>query len=673
MRFRTTFSALAFVGLIASATAQSINLTSFPTRSVADGRSQVTLTAEVRDSNGRIVPDGTQIIFSTNLGTFRESTARTQGGIARAVLIAGGVAGIARITVKALSGNAAPTTYEYEFVANRDLLNSAQEFVEMVAPGQMQYSADSRYLSASGTDKPVFVRYRDITIEAQDVQLDTGSYVLRARKAHLKFGKINQTFDELHMRLSQRMGYGTAPVPTFSFDTVVWNGHGFTPLEQNTDGTYSPAKPRERFGIVQIRAGLVEPVVDNVDRSVFNFQDLSDTTSSIRAKKAIVFARRGIQFQKAEVYVGETRVMQMPLYELNPQAQSSPLVTDQLVSVRDSRLAVNYPHYLSLKPGQTSLLRLRTGDTYGRSTVASGGVFLDYELNWNKGDQMDGGLTFSGIGRNDWTIGVRNFWQFDSRTNAYVQLQSPFAQSIFGNFGVTRQFDGFTASLSGNAARQLRGLSYTSTDLSLNLRKDPTKVGKLPLRLDYGITAFNSTNSLVGSANRSYGLFTQLSTLPLALDRQTTFTGSAQVQALDGTKAYRGMAYFANATLARQFSNSFTVVGSYDFVKDRYEDRALGSHRAGLNGFYEAGRFNSSFQFNKSLDVDRISLYGDLSYRMGGPWRLGYSYTLDKVLGETYMDASYTLGYRVGWREVGLVYSRQTGRLGFQILGATVY
>ena len=191
--------------------------------------------------------------------------------------------------------------------------------------------------------------------------------------------------------------------------------------------------------------------------------------------------------------------------------------------------------------------------------------------------------------------------------------------------------------------------------------------------LDYGFTAFNSTNSLVDRPNRSYGIFTQLSTLPLSLDSRTTFTGSAQVQALAGSENSRGMAYFANTTIARQFSNSFSVVGSYDFVKDRFEDRALGSHRTGLTGYYDAGRFSGSFQASKSLDVDRVSLYSDLSYRMGGPWRLGYSYTLDKVLGETYMDASYIIGYRVGWREVGLVYSRQTGRIGFQILGATVY
>ena len=48
-----------------------INLEVYPPVTVADGRSTLTVTASVRDSSGNLVPDGTQVVFDTTLGTFR--------------------------------------------------------------------------------------------------------------------------------------------------------------------------------------------------------------------------------------------------------------------------------------------------------------------------------------------------------------------------------------------------------------------------------------------------------------------------------------------------------------------------------------------------------------------------------------------------------------------------
>ena len=49
-----------------------------------DGRDATELMAEVRDSSGRPVPDGTQVIFHTNLGAFAENpTVQTRAGTAR--------------------------------------------------------------------------------------------------------------------------------------------------------------------------------------------------------------------------------------------------------------------------------------------------------------------------------------------------------------------------------------------------------------------------------------------------------------------------------------------------------------------------------------------------------------------------------------------------------------
>src|SRR5262249_1438622 len=147
-------------------------------------------------------------------------------------------------------------------------------------------------------------------------------------------------------------------------------------------------------------------------------------------------------FQKAELLVDGEKTLKFPLFEYNLNG-GTPIITDQIVNVNDSRVEVNYPHYLSLKPGQTSLLRFRTGETYGRCTFATGGTFMDYELHWNRGDQMDGGVTVSGLARKDYSVRLNQSFRFDGRSNAYAQIETPSFNSVFGSLGYSRQLNGF--------------------------------------------------------------------------------------------------------------------------------------------------------------------------------------------------------------------------------------
>jgi hypothetical protein len=652
---------------------QGIDVTTFPYRSVADGRSTATVTATVRDSNGRLVQDGTRVVFTTTLGTFREPVISTSNGIARAVLVAGGTAGVAKITVNSLSGNAPPTTREFEFVSDRKLLSSAQEYVEIVTNGTMQFTGDSHFIAASAPDYGVKIRYRDIQVAADDIQLDVSGYVLRARKARVKFGKINQVFEELFLKFNDRSGFGTTTYSATAFDTVGLWGRIPAFLAQDTDGEYRAATASEKFGLVSFRGGSITPTETTANRSSFEFRDLSESPSTIRAKKAVVFPQKGIQFQKADVYVGETRIMKMPLYELKLNDSRSPLVTDQFVSIRDNQLAVNYPYYMDIRPGQSSLFRLRTGEQLGRSTSASRGVFLDYEWNWNRGDEMEGGLNLSGIGRDDWMMGLRQTWQLDPATNAYIQAQSPAGQSIFGAFGLTKQFTGFQTSFNGNMTQGLRGLRYTTQDVYLSVEKDPTKLGRLPVQLYVGLTTFQSKNSLINATQRSTGVYGRFQSSSLRLDSRSSLVGSFEIKRLTGTGSQNGINLRGSASLSRKLSSSATLVTTYDYYKDNFNDKVFGNHSLSFSGFYNSGRTNFSFSGLRSLDRDRASFYGDASYTISPLWRLGYSYTWDRFLDSRYLDYNTVIGYRVGWREVGLTWSLRTHRIGFQVLGTVVY
>lgn len=641
-------------------TGQIRNISAFPTMSVADARSTVTITALVVNSKGSPVADGTQVTFATTLGSFRNEIVTTQGGRAQAILVAGGVPGTAMITVRTIG--AAPATYEFEFLSDRSLLSSAKEYIEIVAPGYMTFSMDEKIIGAAGPNKSVHVRYRDVDIDADDIQLNIPTYEMRLKKARIKFGDLEQEFDECYIKLNTRKGFG---VTTYTAPTVV-NLTGFGTAFRFV------VEDRPRYGLVEFSSLGLKPMSRPLSATTFAFADLSNSMSMVAAKKAIVFPRKEVQFQKAEVLVGGMKVMKMPLYSVSLRSGAT-LVTDQIVSVNDNQLAVDYPYYLSLKPGETSAIRLRTGQRYGRGTTVSRGLFLDYELGWNKGDEMDGGLTISSIARKDWSIGLRQFYRFDSRSTGSAMIEMPAGKNLFGNLSYNRQLDGWNLSFFGNATQALSGSKFSMQSYSVTLEHDPIKVGKLPVKLFYGVTADHKMASTVAgrSQQSGYGLRLRSQLNPTRLDAHTTMNASLSVAQLEGRNVANGLTILGSTSVTRQIGQAATLSATYDYSQDPFSSSLLGQHRLSLQAFYNSGRMGLNFFGTRSLDIDRVSYYADLNYRISGLWRILGSYTFDKYLTDTYMDYNATIAYRLGIREIGLTWSHRSKRFGIQVFGAT--
>lgn len=652
--------ALALAACAVADTGQIRKISAFPTMSVADARSTVTITALVVNSKGSPVQDGTQITFSTTLGTFRSEIVTTQGGRAQAILVAGGVPGTAVITVRV--PGAAPATYEFEFLSDRSLLSSAKEYVEIVAPGYMQFSMDEKIIGAAGPNKGVHIRYRDIEIDADDMQLNIPTYEVRLKKARVKFGDVDQVFDECFIRLNQRKGYG---VTTFTGPTMVgMKGFGYAFEFVNED--------RTKYGLVEFGANGMKPMTKAVPGNSFEFKDISLSMSMVSAKKAVVFPRKEVQFQRAEVLVGGVKIMKLPLYSVS-LINGSTLVTDQIVNMNDNQLAIDYPYYLSLRPGETSLIRFRTGQKYGRGTTATRGLFLDYELAWNKGDEMDGGFTFSNIARKDWSVGVRQFYRFDSRSTANAMIEMPSGKNLFGNLSYNRQLDGWNLNMTGNASQALAGSKLYNQNYTASLERDPVKLGKMPVQLYYGLTAdYKRAKTSLGTTEQSgYGLGARLQLNPTRLSANTSLNASFSATQLYGTKENIGLSLNGSASLNHQIGNGLSLITTYDYTQDPFNSALLGSHRLSLQAFYNSGRTGFTFFGTRSLDMDRYNYYADVNYRISGLWRFLGSYTFDRYLNESYLDWNATIAYRLGIREIGLTWSQYTKRFGIQVFGAT--
>lgn len=647
---------------LAHANNATMRIDCFPSVSVADSRSTVTVTAEVRDNSGRAVPDGTQVVFTTTIGSFRNPVVSTTNGLAQAVLVAGSIPGTAKITATALAFNTI-ATYEFEFVGDRTLLSTAKEYIEITAPNYLMYSMDQRVIGAAGPNKGVTLRYRDIEVEADDLQFNVASYELRARKATVHMGKIEKVFDELYLVLNSRKGFGTT-----SYEGEVIEMIGGDPF------MVPVKKTKLRYGIVEITPlGIQEPT-RNYSTEIFEFAELIESTSGVAAKKATIFPRKNIQFQKADIYIGTTKVASLPLYQLPVYAQT-PLVTDQIVNVNDNQVSVNYPHYLSLKPGMTSLLRFRTGEKYGRTGGVSRGAFLDYELSWNRGDDMEGGLIVSGLARDDWSIGMRQYIRLDGRSVANAQIEFPSHRSMYGSASYSRQFNGFQMSASASHARSLQGTKFANQSYQLVLEKDATKIGKLPFRMFYGLTASSlSSESAGGQINQSsIGMRLRMQMLPQVIDSHTMLNGSFAATKLQGHNTLSGLGYSADLSLSRRLGPGSSALLSYSFADDGFASSIVGKHNLSLQGYIESGRTYLSIFGSRGLDVDRFSFFADASYRVSGLWRMTFSHTFNRYVGDSYLENIIGLNYRLGFREIGLTWSSRTKRLGFQVLGTPIY
>ncbi|MFM9872350.1 MAG: Ig-like domain-containing protein [Fimbriimonadaceae bacterium] len=653
-----------FASVLAFGQNGTIRLESYPAMAVADGRSTITVTAQLRDSSGNLVPNGTQVVFDTNLGSFRDKIVETSNGYARAILVTGDLAGTAKVRASALRFSAA-TELDIEFVADRSLLSSAQDYIEVVGSETLWYSVQDRVIEATGADHGAVLKYQNIEISADDLQVQVQTYEVRARKAKVKIGSWEQEFETLYFRLNKKEGYGTATI-------MIPIDNGGTEF-QGVNANPVDMQQRPYFGLVVVGNRSLSLPEKQIDTQGLRFVTIADSVSMISAKKAVAYPRKEVQFHKADVRMGNQRIMQVPLFTVSVNT-ATPVITEQWVNVSNNNFALNYPYYLSLKPGETSALRFKYGANYGTGTGAGGGAFIDYELNWNKGANFDGGLRVGGIGRDDWGAGLRQTWANIDSTSLSMQVDFPAHKSMFASGNLGRNFDGFSANLTSTYGKSFEGTDFQSDTTQFVIEKDPIKSLILPGRIYLGMTA-RDANIRAGSApslyQQSYGARLRFVGEPVRLGANM-FNYSYSLEQVSGHNITQGLVQVANLNYAMNpFAGAYLNLG-YEFLDDGFTSDLIGRHKLTLDGFYKSGNLGVNGFLLQSLDADRVSANARLRYKLGPLWRASFGYYFDKFGSESFLDQSYILSYRLGYREIGLSYSHRTKRLGIEILGTSI-
>jgi hypothetical protein len=660
---RTALSLVLWFGGVFCCLAQSgsMNISSFPTAAVANGHDTAAIRVTIINGSGTTVPDGTQVQFETDLGTFRDGgLATTRNGVATAVLVAGNVTGTATINAKALGLSVAPAHLTFEFVGSQDLLNSAKDYVEIVCQKPLQFSPADRKIQAEDSEHKVSIRYRDLTIEADKVELNLETYELRAVRATMKTNRVTRKFSELNYHLDSKTGYGVTTVQVREITGIA--GVGRVIVLHST--------LNDRYGLASVKGSKVEALHGIDLNSYFKINEFDEPPALITARKAVVYRNKEVQFQNAELYAGDARVLRLPLYRA-PLTGDKRLFTEQILNVNDNQIAVTYPYYLSLKPGETSFLRFHMGDSTGLFG-SSNRPQLDYEIDWERGSENYGGFLFSGLGQAAWGLELHQYYRFDNSMTGFAQIESPATRSVNGSMNLNKSIaGGYSANLSSSITQSLLGTSLTDQSTSLILQRDPMKVGNFPVRFSYGATAshVSTTAPIAIQRQDAYGLQGQLTMLEQKLSPSTKLDGGLTVSHLMGTNVNGGLSLGANMFL-RSHIQSVNFGFGYTFTEDALQSERVGHHMiTGLTS-YDRGNLILSLNGSTSLDIQNIQYTSSVRYRLKKLWSLAYTSQFYKYLGGSFLDYNFGVYYTyLGSKQIGLIWSYRTNRLGFQLYG----
>lgn len=637
----------------------SIQIAVYPEAVVADGSSSVTVTATIRDKNGSTVPDGTQVLFESTLGSFRNPSVTTINGIAQSQLTSGTLPGTAIITISVLQFRAT-ARFDLPFVRSAAELSKAQVVYDLSSIRRLTYSPSVRIFRADGPDQGVRIRFGDSELKASDLELNGSTLECKATDGTLttKNGAIR--FRSIQFALNTLSG--RALVNTQKLRVIYRPGGRYFSGEVFYE-------PRPKW--VNLQSGVAD-LESSATATPLEFTDIYGDPTLIYARRATIVPGREVQMTDATLDVNGAKVMRVPRFRLG-FSQRTEVVTDEFFQVANNQLAINFPYYLSLSAGNDSLLRFRYGTLFSRGVGGAGGLYFDFEKNWNTAGEDRGGLNLRGIGRRDWSLGARQSLRPNQNLRTFFSGDLVSSRTLFLNTFAENRFSGWRLTANGSRTANIRGSAYRSTDLSLSATTNPINLKNPKLSMSFGLGASDRsfTTSSSNSGQTSYGLDLFGNFAPAKI-LGGDLVHSFRVSQLWGRNVRNGLTSNYSMGLTKPLGAASSTSLIYDFTDDPFSATTLGKHRLSNLLTFSSNRFFASVFAAKSLDIDRLNMQADASFRFSPLWRVGGAFTLDRYAGSSYSDSSILIAHTLGYREVGLSWSFRKQRLGIELLGTPI-
>ncbi len=625
-----------------------IDLRANPTRLAADGLTPCRIQADVRRFDGTPAADGTQIVFGTDLGNVslgqggKSATLDTtiRGGSA-VIFLTSDAAGTAAVTARVQDSR---TTVRVSFLVpgSKGLGGQERPPRSMSISGKwVGYCVEAGAVEARGRSR---ITYGHLTIDAGDLavlniqtlQLHALGVVLQRDKAKVEAESICADLLKGEI-LVQRIAEGSVIRQRLSIQTLA-------PIDSD----------------------------DPIPSGSFSADEVEGDTWFV-GTTVRVFPNEKVVLRNASVYSGSEKVLSLPPYWILAMPGFTGASNSSMIGVNsEGGVAFDMPFFYQVTDTWTNSVRLQKGTTMAGVSAREGwSLALHNEYNGENGSL--GYVTLAGIPRNDWGLA----WH-DNRTGLqssqlFTDLSSPDHNSLFLNTMLYRTLPSHQFSFSTNFNR-------------------PTDVNPT-----YGATAqwLTYPRPLAGNKRLQYTLGTSLS-----LDHGSSDTSGGAALLL-GNDVYSSLD-LSPRSLGGKWSFDPRVENVFSWFSDRSNRNSLRTELA-LNG--ALGRTNpvrltysatldsgdvATPGWQQELDLWMTAYHGRWSgylnathslttadqmatlssdYRLTPTWRLGALYTAYNFGLGSFSDVDITLGRQFFGQELGLMWSRQTGRLSLSAVG----
>ena len=610
---------------------------------LSNGREKTQLRAEVRETSGKQVSNA-EVQFFTTLGVLSQNRAQTFGGIAQ-VELSSAIAGVAKVTANVRGAVTEPI--EISFTDDAEALYQGKSYIEVSGSSYLAYSVADKVIEATGKNGTAKVKYHNIEISADRIYVYCDGLIVRAHgNVTMKRAKNTITGSRIVYRLGEGSGFGILDANGKTLiGEITGQNLRVAPLETTIPNSY-----------------LLLPVLQS----------------------KLVIAARGITF-----FPGDRLIFNKPKVIQNGQIiytaayhqmrlDSPELFEEQFISVGSSGFGLDLPVYYNLSPRGSGTVYLRSQQQVGRSYFSQRkGFSLDVIQAYNgQGDRhSEGAYGFTGLTRGDWDFSWIHNQDFSKNSQGGLYLDFPQHGGVYSNANYNQQQKMMRWGLNVSGGQTWSGVIESSLRSDVYAETQPHRlIGSHDLMYTLGTTLTNSRirsqDALVGAYNTNTEQVTlRTFTRPRQLDARTTLSNSFSVGQLWQSNGGNGLATAASVSLDRQMPGGATLGLNYDFLNQpAATDVPTGHHRLGLSYNFNRGkRFDASIFGSVYADAPDATLYADMSYRVTKDWRLLFSGTYSNYSSGTFHDLQFTLGRRIGARELQLNYSTYNRRISFDL------
>jgi len=604
-----------------------MRLKAHPQAIVADGRSETTISAEVYDSSGRPVADGTLVDFTSSIGTI-ERSARTTAGVARVHLQSTVNVGTAMVSAVVESGNAVAQLRVDFLEPGTELFN--ESFITVSSKQHLGYDVGGGIVDSAGG---VTIVHRGLTITAEEAQIDARGNVLRA-KAQLGGENIVLKRGEKHIEASQ-----------IYYDFNSMDGFLITPA---SDGAKRVAfRGRDLY---------TRPVTKDDKQVTFDFKPVENCTMFIKARSLIIRPGEEIKIKRASFYLEGDKTVSVPLYVVSLKGDSGS--TSQMLTYGTEGLRLDLPLYYSLTPDTTGAFRLRRSDQGGWGYYSTQpGWELDLEQDYNFEDSTEGSFTVNHItSASNWGARWTQRKEIGDDSQLYNYIDFPSHRNLFGSTNYSHNFKEYTLNCDMSASKLPNTPGTYTSDAYLQTHSKPVLGGLV----NYSLTSKVSFDSAI--TNRfGTGLGFQLFGKPIRVGHSGNINTSL-IAGHDWGGNNAGTSLMANTGYSTMLGNfgQFGLDYTYSFSDAIFGDK---SQRLSFNlNIHPSRKWSAYLYGTRGLTDGNLSAFGQLSYTFLPTWRVDLLGTYQKFGSYTYPDAEIALAKAIGKQEMSIIWSQSQKR-----------